>query len=192
MILKVVDLILDKQIEEGMISREDTSVYRYGYILVLEVIINITIAIIIGMIFRRLVSVALFLLMLIPLRSYCGGYHASKSWICILLSNAVVMGVVFVVPSLQFVAYTPLLVIEIICIAVILFLAPMQSDAKRVSSDEEQVYKKYIRFVLIAELLLALIFFLIKEKYYGSIIIMAHIIQAVSLLTAYLKQVRPA
>lgn len=79
MILRVVDFILDRQLKNGMISGEDTSVYRYGYTLVLEVMINIIIAIIIGLISGELVSVALFMVMFIPLRSYCGGYHASKT-----------------------------------------------------------------------------------------------------------------
>ncbi len=192
MILKVVDFILDRQLENGMISGEDTSVYRYGYTLVLEVMINIIIAIMIGLISGELVSVLLFMVMFIPLRSYCGGYHASKTWICIILSNIAVAGVVLVVKKFQFaVDYIPLLTAEVIGTAVILLLAPIQSEAKKLSDNEKQVYKKYVRFILIIELVFALIFFLIfKLNKYGLIIIMVHIIQAVSLLAVHLKESR--
>lgn len=192
MILKVVDFILDRQLENGMISGEDTSVYRYGYTLVLEVMINIIIAIMIGLISGELVSVLLFMVMFIPLRSYCGGYHASKTWMCIILSNVAVAGVVLVVKKFQFaVDYIPLLTAEVIGTAVILLLAPIQSEAKKLSDNEKQVYKKYVRFILIIELVFALIFFLIfKLNKYGLIIIMVHIIQAVSLLAVHLKESR--
>ena len=192
MILKVVDFILDRQLENGMISGEDTSVYRYGYTLVLEVMINIIIAIMIGLISGELVSVLLFMVMFIPLRSYCGGYHASKTWMCIILSNIAVAGVVLVVKKFQFaVDYIPLLTAEVIGTAVILLLAPIQSEAKKLSDNEKQVYKKYVRFILIIELVFAIIFFLIfKLNKYGLIIIMVHIIQAVSLLAVHLKESR--
>ena len=192
MILRVVDFILDRQLKNGMISGEDTSVYRYGYTLVLEVMINIIIAIIIGLISGELVSVALFMVMFIPLRSYCGGYHASKTWICIILSNIAVAGVVLVVKKFQLaVDYVPLLAAEVICTAVILLLAPIQSEAKKLSDNEKQVYKKYVRFILIIELVFALIFFLIfRLNKYGLIIVMVHIIQAVSLLAVHLKESR--
>ncbi|WP_342759111.1 accessory gene regulator B family protein [Kineothrix sedimenti] len=192
MILRVVDFILDRQLKNGMISGEDTSVYRYGYTLVLEVMINIIIAIIIGLISGELVSVALFMVMFIPLRSYCGGYHASKTWICIILSNIAVAGVVLVVKKFQFpVDFVPLLTAEVIGTAVILLLAPIQSEAKKLSDNEKQVYKKYVRFILIIELVFALIFFLtFKLNKYGLIIVMVHIIQAVSLLAVHLKESR--
>lgn len=192
MILRVVDFILDRQLKNGMISGEDTSVYRYGYTLVLEVMINIIIAIIIGLISGELVSVALFMVMFIPLRSYCGGYHASKTWICIILSNIAVAGVVLAVKKFQLaVDYVPLLAAEVICAAVILLLAPIQSEAKKLSDNEKQVYKKYVRFILIIELAFALIFFLIfRLNKYGLIIVMVHIIQAVSLLAVHLKESR--
>lgn len=192
MILRVVDFILDRQLKNGMISGEDTSVYRYGYTLVLEVMINIIIAIIIGLISGELVSVALFMVMFIPLRSYCGGYHASKTWICIILSNIAVAGVVLAVKKFQLaVDYVPLLAAEVICTAVILLLAPIQSEAKKLSDNEKQVYKKYVRFILIIELVFAIIFFLIfRLNKYGLIIVMVHIIQAVSLLAVHLKESR--
>lgn len=188
MILKVVDFILDRQLENGMISKDDTSVYRYGYTLVLEVITNIIIAVIIGLISGELASVVLFLAMFIPLRSYCGGYHASKAWICIILSNTVVAGVVLAVKNLQFAAvYMPLFVVETLCTTIILLLAPIQSNTKKLNDNEKKVYKKYIRFVLIIEVFFALIFFFFfKMNKYGFVIIAAHVVQVISLLAVYL------
>lgn len=36
MIEKLVDKIIDKQLEENVISKEDVNIYRYGYILVCD------------------------------------------------------------------------------------------------------------------------------------------------------------
>lgn len=190
MILKVVDFILGKQLENGMISKDDTSVYQYGYTLVLEVMVNIIIAATIGLISGELLNVALFLVIFMPLRSYCGGYHASNTWICIILSNIIIAGVVLAINSLQFVIdYIPFLVTEAICAITILLLAPIQSDAKKLDNDEKQVYRKKVRFILITEILcVLLLFFFLKLDRYGFLIIMAHIVQAASLLAVHLNK----
>ncbi len=192
MILKIVDFIIDRQIENEMIYEDDINVYRYGYTLVLEVMINIMTAIIIGLISGELVGIVLFLIIFIPLRSYCGGYHAPKAWICILLSNTIVAGIVLIIRNLQYIInYLPLLVIEAICASIILIFAPIQSDAKKISNNEWQIYKKYIRYILISELVFALLTILIlKSNKYGFIIIAAHATQAVSLLAVYLKKTK--
>lgn len=51
------DAIIKKQMEEHDLTAEDEKIYRYGYILLCEVILNILIALIIGFLFRDLKAI---------------------------------------------------------------------------------------------------------------------------------------
>lgn len=91
MIEKLVDKIISKQLEENTISTEDINIYRYGYILVYEVFVNIIVAAIIAGISGEWLLVTLFLVIYIPLRSFCGGWHADKFWKCTIYSNVIIV-----------------------------------------------------------------------------------------------------
>lgn len=53
MIQKIVDVLVNKQIKKHIIAYEDDKIYRYGYILLCEVFLNLVIALIIGIVFSR-------------------------------------------------------------------------------------------------------------------------------------------
>ena len=87
MIQKVVNKIIDKQMAEGILKEGDKAVYEYGYTLLLEIVSNIAIALVLGAIMGEVKILIGMLLLLIPLRSFCGGWHASHVCTCTILSN---------------------------------------------------------------------------------------------------------
>lgn len=72
MIEKFVNKIVNKQLEKDIISKEDANIYKYGYILMCEVLINICIALVIAAVSTEWLLISMFLIIYIPLRSYCG------------------------------------------------------------------------------------------------------------------------
>lgn len=190
MISKVVGCILEEQSKRQIISEEDISVYQYGYTLMLEVLINMVISAILGLVMGELRNVVFFILMFMPLRSYCGGYHAPKAWICVILSNIVIAGAALAAKYLEFkTGYAVLIMAEIVSTVAIVFFAPMQSETKQLNHGEVQKYKKYGRRILGAELLFALLIFVVfGTNKYGIVIVLAHIVQAGSLLSGYMKK----
>jgi accessory gene regulator B len=186
MIERLVELLIVQQLNARMITKENISVYRYGYILMFEMSINVLIAFIIGYFFHELPVVIFFLFIFIPLRSYCGGYHAPKAWICIILSNAFIVCVVLFSRNMNLIIYNKeIFLLEIICIGLITVLAPIQSSAKKLNSNEKQLYKKYIKIILIIQVILEIFFFTFALNKYGYVIIMSHIIQVLALAVAH-------
>ncbi len=186
MILKIIDSIIDSQIENGVLVEDDASVYRYGYTLVVEAIINLIVTIIVGLVLGELLSAIFFMLAFIPLRSYCGGYHAPKGWICIILSNVVVIVVILLERSfIQ--SFDFLIIIELCCIAIIILLAPIQSPSKKINDNEKKVYKKYAKIVLAVEMAFGAVLLSIGYNQYVFIIVMAHAVQALSLIIVWPK-----
>ncbi len=91
MIEKIINGMIQKQIEAEQIAKEDINIYIYGYTLVYEVLINVIIAICIGILTHNLFEVTMFLALYIPLRSFCGGWHADKFWKCTVFSSLILI-----------------------------------------------------------------------------------------------------
>ena len=51
MIQKIVDVLISKQLQNHTMTDEDKKIYRYGYVLLCEVVLNLAIALVIGIFF---------------------------------------------------------------------------------------------------------------------------------------------
>ncbi|MDF2801195.1 MAG: hypothetical protein K0S61_1098, partial [Anaerocolumna sp.] len=57
----MIESLIQKQIDAGIMKEEDRSVYCYGYALVLEMLVNFIIAAAIGIIINKVVMILVFL-----------------------------------------------------------------------------------------------------------------------------------
>ena len=150
MIEKLVSKIISKQLEENTISTEDMNIYRYGYMLVCEVFVNIIVAAIIAGISGEWLLVTLFLVVYIPLRSFCGGWHADKFWKCTIYSNLII--VIMIISKEIIVDMNNILLLFgafIICSICIFSLAPVDTATKPIMDDEKKIYSKKIRIIML-------------------------------------------
>ena len=53
MVQKIVDALVNKQSQNYVMTDEDEKIYRYGYVLLCEVFLNLVIALAIGMVFLK-------------------------------------------------------------------------------------------------------------------------------------------
>ena len=182
MIEKLVDKMIHKQLEEHAISKEDVNIYRYGYILLCEVLINIIVAAIIGIISGDWLLIILFLIIYIPLRSFCGGWHADKLWKCTIYSNLII---VFMIISNEYVikAFTGIIlfVLFIICLLSVLCLAPMDTKSKPITVEEGKVYKKKIKIIVLVHLLIFIVMMLTKWNTIMYVIAFSYVTQVIML-----------
>lgn len=68
--------------KNGIIETSLIDVYRYGIEISLSSALGICLVILTGLIFFNLGDAILFLLTFIPIRMYCGGYHADSYLVC--------------------------------------------------------------------------------------------------------------
>lgn len=148
MISKIVDRIVMNQIKNNQISYEDINIYKYGYIILMEVLTNIIIALVIGLAFKKLSMIIIFLVFFIPLRSFCGGWHADKFWKCTIFSN-----VILVVEIIMFQYIEPylsgyvLLILFIVCMVIVIKIAPIETPQKIIYENERKIYKRKIKII---------------------------------------------
>ncbi len=183
MIQKLVDIIVKQQVEKGIISKEEVDIYKYGYYLLLEIIMNIIIAIFIGFIFRDIKTVIIFLLIYIPLRTYSGGWHANRLWKCTLISNFILITAEIIVNCwIQYVSRSISLLIVTCCVVIILFMSPIDTETKRLNDIEKKIYKRKTYIIVVIQMCILTACVMFCGDKYSIIIEYAYLVQAVMLV----------
>ena len=183
MIQKIVNALVKKQAQHQIMTDEDEKIYRYGYILLCEVILNLIIASVIGIVYKKFIITMFFLGMYIPLRSFCGGWHADKIWKCTVISNAILLLQVYGLERLlNHLSIVVMLLIFLLNMTCIYFVAPVETVMKRISHQEKQIYKKRIRLIFVLHAIIMLMLTLGNAYEFIFSLMFVYIIQNAMLL----------
>ena len=89
MLAKISKQFVIWQIARGTLKTEEQTIYQYAYEILLGQIINIALAGVIAWLFNDVVTVLIFLLAYMPLRSFAGGLHADNHLSCSIISTVI-------------------------------------------------------------------------------------------------------
>lgn len=112
-----------------------------------------------------------FLLLLLPLRQYCGGYHMKNHNKCIVASIIIYFLQLMLIKNLK-VTISVQIVMLIFALVIILMLAPVDNINNKMNYEEKNYLKKKIRVILIIELFLYAIFIVLSKTDYGLIVVL--------------------
>ena len=149
--------MVETQIKAGFLKDEDRDVYSYGYMLVVETLLNILVGIVIGLVFKAIDTIIIFWVLYIPLRIFCGGWHADKSWQCLIASNVIL---IFVIKAE--IMMTPrtanwfIVLLEILIAIVIMILSPVPTKYKPIAVREKTQFKRNCIGIMVIELSVSL------------------------------------
>lgn len=188
MIDKCVSSIINVQLRIGTIQDEQVEIYRYGYTLLIEVLINVVLSLTVSILLRKVREYIVFMFLFIPLRSFCGGYHAKKAWKCIVVSNAaIIAAVLFGDYIVRYgVSIMWYLALDIILGIIIMSFSPIESLNNRLNDLQKQKYKRNSQIIMTVEILLAVFCILINYYDVFYVVLSTHMIQAISLLAELL------
>lgn len=189
MIQKIVDALVNKQSQNYAMTDEDEKVYRYGYILLCEVILNFVIALIVGIVFSKIKMVFFFLGVYIPLRSFCGGWHADKIWKCTIISNVILLLQVYGLENLiNHLSIRMMLLIFFLNMICIFLIAPVETGMKKINYEEKLTYRRKIKLILALHLIVMLIILLVDINEYMFSMMFVYLIQTIMLMLEIVKQ----
>ncbi len=188
MVQKIVDALVNKQSQNYVMTDEDEKIYRYGYVLLCEVFLNLVIALAIGIVFSKTKEVIFFLGMYIPLRSFCGGWHADKIWKCTVISNVILLLQVYGIENIKmYLSMNGMLLIFFFNMICVCFISPVDTEMKKISQDEKKTYKRKIKFILIFHVIIAIITVLSDADEFTFGLMFVYIMQNVMLLMEIIK-----
>lgn len=112
-----------------------------------------------------------FLLLLLPLRQYCGRYHMKNHNKCIVASIIIYFLQLMLIKNLK-VTISVQIVMLIFALVIILMLAPVDNINNKMNYEDKNYLKKKIRVILIIELFLYAIFIVLSKTDYGLIVVL--------------------
>lgn len=132
-------------INNEVIENDDFEIYRYGFETLIYFIVNILVALLIGIIFDRFVHTIIFLSCYCTLRQFTGGYHARNYTECTLTFIAIYLITIFIANNIDIDNYKYLLILlMIVSIFIIYKLSPLEHRNKPLSEYEKKNYKKVV------------------------------------------------
>lgn len=144
---------------------EDTEqeVIVYGFELLIASVITFLLVLLLGLMFRKGVQTLIFMLFYCPLRRYSGGYHAGNYRNCTAFFLSM-YGAVLLMSMREM--KLPLSVYEslvwIAALAVIWILAPVDTENKRLGSEEKKSYRLRSRKIVLFESTVILLFYFLN------------------------------
>nr|WP_312576344.1 accessory gene regulator B family protein [Sedimentibacter sp.] len=158
MISSLSQSILNSFIEQRIISEEDKNIYAYGAEIAILYSINLLAMIIISAFMNMVAECITFLIIFVPLKGYTGGYHASNSKICFVISCLTVTAVLFITKYIAANADKFILFLIMAVAGILIYiLGPIEDKNKPITKNESIHYKGKIKSILIIEFILAMI-----------------------------------
>lgn len=176
------------QMRKSYLSKEDESLYTYAYVLLIGQAVNILIACLLAVIFHAYVTVLVYLVSYIPLRSYAGGHHAETFNVCTVVSTillCIICITVKVIPTEYILSVN--LTGALISGFLIFLLAPVQANNKPLEQEERMRYRKRSRVIWTAETVLWVILYLLGAREVSLAITLGHLSLAILLWIGTVK-----
>lgn len=158
--------------KDGELTEEEyREVIKCGRGMLINIIIGVVAAVVIAVYMGMLKKGVVFLMLLLPLRQYCGGYHMKNHNKCIVASIIIYFLQLMLIKNLK-VTISVQIVMLIFALVIILMLAPVDNINNKMNYEEKNCLKKKIRVILIIELFLYAIFIVLSKADYGLIVVL--------------------
>ncbi len=141
-------------IKNNIIKDDEYDIYKYGFEMLVYFIFNISIALLIGVIFNRVIQTIIFLTCYCTIRQFTGGYHARNYTECTLTFMVMYIVINLIDINLDVDRYKYiLLIMPILSTFVIYKISPLEHRNKPLTESDKGKYRSIaIELSLIASL----------------------------------------
>lgn len=132
-------------VKNEIIENEDFEIYRYGFETLIYFIVNVLVALFIGIAFNKFIHTIIFLSCYCTLRQFTGGYHARNYTECTMTFAVSYVLIILITNNIDIYRFKYILMASLlISINIINRIAPLEHRNKPLSIDEKMSYKKII------------------------------------------------
>lgn len=186
LLTRLAEKIGNDLVHSSVIKEEDAEIYIYGINQILVSVLNVSSALIIGLVFGVFFEITVFMAAYIPLRSFAGGYHAKTPLRCYIFSVIMVTVVSIGMKYLYIADWVYYAVLSASALVVII-LAPVEDSNKPLDETEHKVYKKRTMLIAATELIVALLLKLLISGSLSVAIVYSFVVLSLMLIAGKVK-----
>lgn len=138
--------------DEG--QKDNFDLYEYAVYIILASAFHIITIIALGLCFNLLVESLVFYLSFIVIRKFAGGYHAKTPTRCYIISIITIVLMLCIIKWILIINYLSiyysLFFSELVCVLILCFLSPLDTENKLLNGKERTIYKIVSRVTSIA------------------------------------------
>ena len=181
MISSAANNITNYLICKKVIKDDDREIYQYGFEQVFSSLLNIATMLLLGIILGKIYQSLVLILSFMALRSYSGGYHASTSLRCYILT---VMSISAALSIMKFIAVNRFICLGLLVLSsvVILLLSPIGTKNKPLDEIEKIIYRKKTIIVWSVETCASIVFIILDITEIHIAITLAQVIISIALI----------
>lgn len=171
---------------KNVIKEENREIYQYGFEQVFTTLLNAASMLLLGIVFGEIYQCIVLTVSFMALRSYSGGYHASTSLRCYILTVASISAALSI---MKFIAVNRFICLGLLVLSsvIILLLSPIGTKNKPLDEIEKIIYRKKTIIVGSVETCAALIFIVLNNTEIHIAITLAQVIISVALVFGNIK-----
>ena len=169
MIHRLASGITDFFVQKKVIKEAEKEMYIYGFDLMISGLVNIFVVLITGIIIGYIRHSIIFLLIMIPVRMYSGGYHADTHIMCNVVFEICFLISIFISDIIKYYEFAwCICVFSCIGLIVTARYAPLENDNKKLYEYEKQKCRRvsivlYLIFMVISLMLYVISNFVISD-----------------------------
>lgn len=150
MISRLSSIIAEALYKSQVIAEEDKELYTYGFFVLLSKTLFFLISTLFGWVFGVLWESMVFYIMFSTLRSYAGGFHASKESVCTCCTTvALFLSSLSIWYMERIESSTIPFCILVLSSTVVYLLSPLDSEDKPLNFDEINHYRRTTRVIIL-------------------------------------------
>lgn len=141
---QLANVLAEMLVREQVINKQDKVIYAYGLQLLLTSGLTTIVILIIGCWTHQLLETICFLMALISLRHYTGGYHASSYLKCFLLSNSIYLGMLLSKHFIPYEDFQQMMIVGSLLTSAYIFYIGSINSQKNPKTEAEMTYRKRV------------------------------------------------
>lgn len=182
MISKLSEKLTEYLYNNNTISKDDVELYNYGLFIVISEILLFVYCLIVGAILKIALPSLLFCSIFFLVHRFAGGFHAKTELHCLIITlSFFLISIVLIKLSTQL-NHIILISIYVCCSIILIILSPADTPQKPLSNKEKTLFKKITSLIVVLCIVLVLILNIKKISLYANAIIVAVVLQSVSVV----------
>ncbi len=179
-------MIKDMLIDENM-SEDEKEIIRFGTERIITMIIGVIVVLVSSVFLHETLRAILFIVCILPLRQYAGGFHFNNKYICTIVSVTLLLISLIVMKQMYMSSYVAVGIYMLFSM-IIVFLAPVGNTNRELSVNETVVFGNRAKTIWLIETTVFIVLWTAGSYQWYIIMLLSVVITGVLVLLGYVQE----